>query len=305
MYSIRLLLFCMFYIGCNALTSSTPPKRASDESVGIVLLDSFTFPTVVRSGAPFFTFVLCFNKAGVGDYGLDSARADYYRMAVDFQKEINEEDDGKILFSQVIVNGATNRKLGEKFGINAQSKNPQFWLINPSNNEIIPYKEPLNKVSFYRYILEHTGITVSLPGTLPEMEQVTKKFVNTVVNNIMNAKNDPDTTTIPFIVEEMNTIVNSLHTENSKQLSTHYIKIVQKIIEKNSIDIIYTEIERLQHILEKKEKIQSNKMKDGMIRLAIWRHFELYIPNTYHVFKNSNKEVGVDNSVGSEESHEF
>ncbi len=117
-----LLLLSINIVNSMNADNKEDKKPKGDESLGVVLLDSWTFPIIVNKFTVHGTFILSMNKRDIGDYGSESLRLDFYQLAVDFLKMVDEEDTHKLLFAQVLVNGAINGNLGNKLGLTSSTK---------------------------------------------------------------------------------------------------------------------------------------------------------------------------------------
>ncbi len=131
--SFHILLFFIYLIlGIN----SSPNNLLGDESLGVLLLDSWTFPVVFHDH-PFHGIVLCMHKKDIQDYGANSIRMDFLQLAVDFQKLLDEQEAHKILFAQVLVNGAVNGQLGRSLGLTPTSKGVCAFIVYSIMIELI------------------------------------------------------------------------------------------------------------------------------------------------------------------------
>lgn len=119
--AVLILLVVITLIKCDQFSSkdfgkSKPKPRSSRneyETLGVLLLDSITFPKIVPNSN--VNVVVCIiNKGDIGNYGTDSMRADYLDFASKGTLHGNASDT---LFTQIIVNGAQNRKLAERIGV--------------------------------------------------------------------------------------------------------------------------------------------------------------------------------------------
>jgi hypothetical protein len=75
-------------------------KLLPDESMGVVLLDSITFPKVVPSTKYAVVVIVC-NKREIGEYATDSIRSDFFDFAMKGDFEGNY--DGIVHLLHVII----------------------------------------------------------------------------------------------------------------------------------------------------------------------------------------------------------
>lgn len=105
---LSLLVLHLFIITISAIAGKNP-----EETYGILLLDSITFPKIVPSMTNTVLVLIC-KKGSIGNYGTDSIRSDYFSFATlselqDTDSTTSLTDSDSILFTQIIVNGAQNK----------------------------------------------------------------------------------------------------------------------------------------------------------------------------------------------------
>lgn len=170
---IALVLNCF----CNSVA------QKSLDNIGVVTLDSFTYPVLVNEHSPHSTFVFCMNKKDIGEYGTDSLREQYVEMALSFMKLLDDADVHKLLFSQIIVNGASNARLGASFGLVPTSNGPVFGFIKAGTEDIIPYEGSFNRYSLVAFLNLHADIKIFVPGTSPEFAPLVAEFIKTSMDH--------------------------------------------------------------------------------------------------------------------------
>jgi len=121
------------------------------------------------------------NKKDIGEYGADSLREQYVIMSLNFMKLLDDEDTHKLLFSQIIVNGASNGRLGANFGLTPTSRGPVFGFIKAGTDEILPYDGSFDKYALVAFLNLHTDVKIFIPGTLPEFAPLVTEFVMTAI----------------------------------------------------------------------------------------------------------------------------
>jgi len=265
-------------------------EKASDETFGIVMLDSFTYPVVVNENAQHATVVMVYDKAFATEYTTASFKDDYFRLALKFQKEIKRrEDDDKILFSQVVVNGASNKKLGEMFGLKKPKRNsaevslPKFFIVPAGSTEFIQYAGIFERSEFFKFVSIHSKVDVGLPGTLPEFDALAGKFLHAMVATVGGeATTDAapvDNSAADAMIDEAKALLAGLGDENSEtvEVAEHYVKVMSKIREKNGFAIIKSEMERLKQVTTKKER-SVGKLKQAILRRNVWQAFDFLTP---------------------------
>jgi hypothetical protein len=315
---LRLLSF-LLVVWCIAAdldpSKSKAPEKLSDETFGIVMLDAFTYPVVVNEHAHHATVVMVFDKAFSADYTTASFKSDYFRLALSFQKEIkNREDDDRILFSQVVVNGASNKKLGQMFGLKKPKKNsaevalPKFFIVPAGSTEPIPYAGIFERSDFFKFVSLHSKIDVGLPGTLPEFDKLAGRFLTAMLTSVTDGVSTAAEGEVPVpaenaaaqsVLDEAQALLAAQIPESeSLEVAEHYVKVMAKIMEKNSFAVIKSEMERLQQVSSRKERAVG-KLKQAILRRNVWQSFD-YLTPVVTGTSSADQQEKVDNSAVNE-----
>jgi hypothetical protein len=147
------------------------------ENFGVLNIDSMTFPKLIPSQRNSMV-ILVYSKTEIGDYGTESIRSDYYAFA---KKAQTEGEADNVLFTQLVVNGAENRNLAIKLGMEENFKFPKLILIPVNGTKTVAYP---NDHSFRLYELvvflsKHTDFFLQQPGRSKLLNQLRKSFFAT------------------------------------------------------------------------------------------------------------------------------
>jgi len=203
--------------------------------------------------------VLIANKRSVGDYNSDSMRADYLDFASKGELHGNATE---VLFTQVIVNGAQNRKLADRIGVKPgdEFKFPELFLYKANSNEPIPYprRSSWNIAQFTRWLSKHTNFYYGIEGTIEKYDLLAERFMFA------------DKSEHEKIIKEAEAMASTLepHERDNAEI---YVKTMSKIAEKG-YDFIFTEIDRLSKLLT--TDISKSKKSDFVKRINIAYQFD-------------------------------
>lgn len=203
--------------------------------------------------------VLVTNKRSVGDYSTDSMRADYLDFASKGELHGNSTE---VLFTQVIVNGAQNRKLADRIGVKPGDEfiYPELFLYKTNSNVAIHYpsKASWNIAHFTRWLSKHTNFYYGIEGTIENFDLLAERFMFADKNEHQK------------IIKEAEELASTLD-PHEKDNADIYIKTMNKIAEKG-YDFIFTEIDRLAKLL--KTDISKSKKSDFVKRINIAYQFD-------------------------------
>lgn len=285
------------------LSNTNKKATLTDEARGVILLDSFAYPIVVGKHSPHSTFIFAMNKRDVGDYGTDSLRADYYRLALDFQKLIGESDTHKFLFAQVLVNGAINAKLGAKLGLTPTTKGPVYAFIRAGtdSDEVIPYTGRLDQLSLFAFVMDHTPLRVLIPGTDDRFNALAVRFLREFMAQppmLVEAKDSEDAEEdaaaaietaeisgeLEAVLQEAKAQLQAVRKTDGEKcdaaiLGEHYLKAMSKVARVGKLDVVDEEIDRLNHIMKRKEKAPPVKLREASQRRQVFMVFRAFIEN--------------------------
>jgi len=204
---------------------------------GVVLLDDVTFPLVVPSERTII--MTCFvQKTTMGrDTEADVAREEF----LEFANVAFEEKSENLLLSQVLINGAHNKRLAIRNGIDVKNKMPQVVLFMKGDPNPIkyPYKA-ISKGMLKRFASKYTNFYAPSELTLPEFDKMAITFR-------MNDNAKEKQSEIMKKTEEL--YLNHQDAEpDVREKMEFYLKLMRHISEKGFKHVAH-EIERLEGIL--------------------------------------------------------
>ncbi|XP_011564377.3 endoplasmic reticulum resident protein 29 [Plutella xylostella] len=238
------LLFVLIAIPASYQTSPPGPS-------GSVVLDEFSFDKITSK---FEVTLIKFDVAY--PYG---AKHDAYISLV--QDAVDKDD---LLIAEVGVKDygdRDNEVLAQRFNV----KKEDFPVVKL----LIRGKEPINfddskagftSDSLRRFIRENTGIYLSLPGAVKELDAVANKFMK--ANNEDRKK----------LLEETESVMKTL-SEKDKAYGKIYKVIMDKILEKGD-QFAATEYARVGKILS--GKVSEEKKKELSVKVNILQSFKLH-----------------------------
>lgn len=222
----------------------------------VLTLDAHSFPKLVPSPR-YATVVLVFDKAHKGTYATESIRSDYYAFAKKAQTEGEAEE---VLFTQVIVNGADNKKLATRIGFKTEYAFPQMFVIPQNQTEAIPYpsNEPYRLYELAQFVSKHSTLFLKQAGRT--------KFLLSFRADFYSAKNTADRQAI--ITAARHSLATSLPS-NEIEDTKYYIDLFERAVDDAEYTVIAEEI-------RKQEKISKNPALHEMERrIALLRVYAL------------------------------
>ena len=236
--------------------------KHSQETYGVVLLDSITFPKIVPSPNN-VVLVLVTNKAYIGDYGTDSIRSEYLNFAVKGETLGNSEN---VLFTQIIVNGAENLKLVERIGVSPDFKHPLLFLYQKNSMKPIqfPITESFHSITLTNFVTKYAEFFYGINGLIESYNKFATRFIKNI-HSIFEQK---------IILNESELYLNNLQTIIEKENALYYIKIMKNCIAKGTKFFINDETIRLEKLIQSK-KTSELKLKELNKRLNILKQFHL------------------------------
>ncbi|KAM3963963.1 endoplasmic reticulum protein 29-like protein wbl [Aphomia sociella] len=224
--------------------------EASNAAVGSVGLDELSFDKVIsKFDAALVKFDVAF------PYG------DKHDAFVALAKDAKDLDD--LLIAEVGVKDygeKDNEVLASKYGA-TKDNFPVVKLFVKGKSEPISFEE-LNGFTtdeLRKFIREKTGMYLSLPGCVKDLDKLAKKFMKASAENRKK------------IVKETEDIQKKLSNKDTTS-GKIYKTIMQKILEKGD-DFVNTEFERVQKIIN--SKVSEEKKKELGIRTNILQTFQL------------------------------
>ncbi len=240
-------------------------------------MDSITFPKLIPS-ATHATAVLVYQKGQLGDYGTDSIRQDYFSFA----DEINTADDGeKVLFAQVILNGASNLNILRAMGGDETYKHPMLFIYPKGSNIAVQYPttSPFVSDSLKRFLAKHTDINIRIPGTNKVYDDFVKRFFK--ASGVESAA---------AIIQEAESGLTAISDAADKESAEYYVKVLKKVHSIGPAHLV-SEISRLKVIL-KESKISAKTKRNIESHINILLFFQSeQRQDTVHATPASIKEL--------------
>lgn len=288
-FLFALVVLCAIVVGIADNNSAdvnagAPDSTKSDETVGVVMLDSFTYPVLVNSQSPYSTFIMIYEKSTIQEYATASYRADYFRLALDFQKEMaNPADDTKMLFAQVVVNGATNRRLAESLGYtrtargSAQMVLPRFVLVKAGATgprDHTAFSGLFERSELFRFLTHHTGVVVTHPGSLPAMDTMLGSFMRSLGGS------EADLVAAEASLEQTRKLVSE---QSDTALAEFYVAVMGKLLNQrrekgnkwDSALQINEAVEELTQVVVSKERLG---LRAAVLERIVWQVANYYRP---------------------------
>ncbi|XP_059052125.1 endoplasmic reticulum resident protein 29 [Achroia grisella] len=239
----RLLFICIVLI-------APAIYEASNAAIGSVGLDEISFDKVIKK---FEATLVKFDVAF--PYG------DKHDAFVALAKDAKELDD--LLIAEVGVKDygeKDNEQLANKYGA-TKDNFPVVKLFIKGKDEPIPFDESRGFTSdeLRRFIREKTGMYLSLPGCVKELDKLAQKFMKASIENRKK------------VLKETEDIQKKLSSKDATS-GKIYKTIMEKILEKGN-DFINTESERVKKILN--SKVSEEKKKELGIRTNVLQSFQL------------------------------
>jgi hypothetical protein len=204
------------------------------ESRGMLMLDGVTFSKVVPS-KDVAVLVQVTNKQQIYEYTTEAIRSDYFAFA---QKCNYYGDASSLLFSQVIVNGAQNRKLATSLGIPDKFDRPRLFLYPANSSTYIEYpmSGSYSDVALYQFVRKHADLHLPIPGIVEKMSPLVRPFLAA------------DASEHQTLIDNASSIAAAAD-EKEKESSDYYVHVMKKVME-NGKDYIKTEMKRIKGLMD-------------------------------------------------------
>ena len=255
------LFLALFLVGC---VHAAVVKRKDDyKTYGTILLDSMTFPKIVPNDRN-HVLTMVLNKGGVGQLSTDGVRDAYLATAEALAPHVSHDS---ILFTQVIVNGAQNRRLATRIGCPEDFAYPKFFLFKPQSNESVAFSiedsATTSIMDIQRWIYKETGKYLGEPGTIHELDQIVEKF-----------RLATDASAREGVMAEMRTAVATKLASPDATVSSEavqqYVKTMEKVLSDPSF--ASQELARLEAIVAS-DKVSSSRKKEFAERANVIKRF--------------------------------
>lgn len=266
MASLTRALVVLLLAICGIKGAVPTTRRDEYRTFGTVLLDSLTFPKIVPSERN-WVLTMVSNKGGIGQQSTDGVRDAFLAAAEKLAPFVSRDS---ILFTQVIVNGAQNRRLAGRIGCPEDFAYPKFFLFAPQSNTSTPFSlEDSQTTSFdhvQRWIHREAGIHLGAAGTIDALDEIVDKF-----------RAAGDAAAKEAVVAEMRAAVSALLAQpptDPPSPSTGAVEQYIKTMEKAAVDPAFasTELARLEAILQS-DKVSSARKQDFYERANVIRRF--------------------------------
>ncbi|KAG6449740.1 hypothetical protein O3G_MSEX006225 [Manduca sexta] len=242
-------MYTYLFILCVIFT--TPSAHTASAASGSVELDEISFNKIIKKfDAALVKFDVAF------PYG------DKHEAFVALAKDSKDVDE--LLIAEVGVKDygeKDNEALAKKYGA-SKDNFPVVKLFVKGKSEPIPFDDSqgFNSDELRRFVRVNTGIYLSLPGCVRELDSLATKF--------MKAKDDERKSVLKDTVAAAEKL-------GSKDASSGkiYKTIMEKIIEKGD-EFVKTEYERVKKLLN--GKVSDEKKKLLLIRINILQSFQLF-----------------------------
>jgi hypothetical protein len=246
---------------CLTLGASAPAK---DTMRSVLLLDAVTFPKIVPN-ANHDIIVLISSKEKFGDYATDSMRTDYFNFAL--QSQTQGEAADHVIFAQIIVNGAENRKLAESIGIAEDFEHPDLFIFPAGSNAAIkhPRDEPFNIAALTRFAAQHSSLKFQLPGTMKKFDEIAADFMRT----------DPKRQEALILQAERE--LEELVDGGELETAQYYLKVMRKVHDEG-LEFVNKEIKRLTRLSNDASKVTKAKARLLSHHINVLHHFKASIP---------------------------
>nr|XP_021189438.2 protein windbeutel [Helicoverpa armigera] len=227
-----------------------PLAYQATTTTGSVELDEFSFDKITKK---FEASLIKFDVAF--PYG------DKHEAFVALAKDAKDVDD--LLIAEVGVKDygeKDNEALAKKYGA-SKDNFPVVKLFVKGKSEPIPFDDAkgFNSDELRRFVRENTGIYLSLPGCVKELDKLAIQF--------MKSKKDDR----KKVLKKAEDYVKNMDKESSS--GKIYKTIMEKILEKGD-EFVQFENERVKKLLS--EKVSNEKKKQLGVRINILQTFQLF-----------------------------
>ncbi|XP_021189438.3 protein windbeutel [Helicoverpa armigera] len=227
-----------------------PLAYQATTTTGSVELDEFSFDKITKK---FEASLIKFDVAF--PYG------DKHEAFVALAKDAKDVDD--LLIAEVGVKDygeKDNEALAKKYGA-SKDNFPVVKLFVKGKSEPIPFDDAkgFNSDELRRFVRENTGIYLSLPGCVKDLDKLAIQF--------MKSKKDDR----KKVLKKAEDYVKNMDKESSS--GKIYKTIMEKILEKGD-EFVQFENERVKKLLS--EKVSNEKKKQLGVRINILQTFQLF-----------------------------
>lgn len=261
------ILKTLFFLAVLAINVFALPLKSEFETKGVVLLDSITFRKIIPNDN-FDVVVLLCNKRQIGDYGTDSIRSDYFHFAY---KSNTENGADRVLFAQVIVNGAENLALAEEMGAPRDFMHPLMYVIPAGRKQPVQYPstKPFHARELSNFVAKHSSLHFQLPGQITVFDDISDEF--------MELHGDRHREARAALVKKAKQELEKLRAPDGAEegeAAQYYISVMEKVLNQGN-NYIKKEIMRLTKLLGK-DSVSSAKKRNLERHLNILHHFEAH-----------------------------
>lgn len=238
--------------------------KDENEARGVLLLDGFTFNKVVPH-EKYAVLVGFFKKSDIGrNSKADSLRDDFLEFAVDGNK-IGDLDE--IICAQVIINGAENKAIADRYGV---SNLPQIILFQKNETSPIFFDDrKAGAETISDFVSEFTGFYVRMEGHIEVYDKLIYKFL----------KPDITATERESLIAEAEAALPAI-LNFEKPLAEYYLKVMKKVHE-TGFDYVLTEYKRVEGIVEA-GKVSKEKIAELTKKFNILLHFRQFQMKQLH-----------------------
>lgn len=243
-------------------------SRADDyKTFGTLLIDGITFEKVIPNEHN-YVLVMISHKGNIGKLSTDGVRDEFLATAESSDHMISQ---GSVLFTQVIVNGAQNKKLASRIGAKENFNYPSFHLYKPGSDISTPFYNPgdaenpsLSMIDVTRWLYRESGIYLGAHGTIDELDKLVAEFLSVPEMNVEERKAVFDKTR--SACDKMD----GAATSKQSEFALHYMKTMEKLMA--NPEYAKQEAARLQAIIES-DRVSEDRKKEFRARSNILKRF--------------------------------
>ena len=174
-----------------------------------------------------------------------------------------------VLFTTVTVNGAQNKRLSQRIGVDKDFTSPKLFLYLKGSKVPIAYptKYSYNPSFFTRWLSKYTNFYYGIPGTSEEFDLLAERFVAAPPSEY------------PALIAEAEALVETtLVTPNEKANGALYVKTMRGI-QKGGLAHVAAETQRVEGLLSSSSRETSEKKREDFIRkLNVVYQFDRFDP---------------------------
>jgi hypothetical protein len=248
---------CVFFVAvlvCEARVKGVDPM----EERGILLLDAVTFPKIVPH-SDFAVMVQVTNDDKIEEYTTEALRADFTNFA---QKCHHFGDASNLLFAQVLVKGAQNRKLATSIGVPEEFDRPRLFIFPAGSSTGIPYpmSGSYSDITLFQFASRFTDMHLPIPGIVEAMSPLVKPSMRAGAGEMQE------------FIEKATAIADAVD-ENDKENAKYYVHVMKKVQEQGR-DFIRSQMTNLAPLLQDDNSIES-KTSDPAKKMNILGQFDM------------------------------